>query len=405
MRPSLEGGRRLLSWILGGVVLGALMGGISPASGQKVGFLGEIFLNFLMMLVAPLVMTSMIVGVTNLGDFRKLGRIGWQTLAYYIATTGISVVIGIALVNVIRPGAGLIPTEARRSVQRGEFSFVQVVVGFVPKNIFEAMVEMKVLPLIVFSLLFGGALSAAGERGRTAVDFFRAVNEALMKLVHLIMYFAPLGVFGLVAARLGKAGGWEEFGPELSRVLSYSLTVLLGLTAHGALVLPLILWTLGGRRVVTYASRMSPALLTAFSTASSSATLPVTIECVVRRNEVSEEVAGFVLPLGATINMDGTALYEAVAAIFIAQAYNIPLSPVQQMVVFLTATLASIGAAGIPQAGLVTMVMVLKAVDLPLEGIAMILTVDWLLDRFRTTVNVWGDSVGSAVLERVRSRT
>jgi len=392
-----------LLWILGGVVLGAFVGGISPTSGQKVEFLGEIFLNSLMMLVVPLVMTSMIVGVTNLGDFRKLGRMGWQTLTYYVVTTGISVVIGIVLVNLIRPGAGVVPAAPQEAMQRGEFSFVQVIVGFVPKNIFEAMAEMKVLPLIVFSLLFGGALSATGEKGRTAVDLLRGVNEALMKLVHLVMYFAPLGVFGLVAARLGKAGGWDEFGPELGKVLSYSLTVLLGLAVHGAVVLPLILRTIGGGRVTTYTSRMSPALLTAFSTASSSATLPVTIECVTRRNRVSEEVAGFVLPLGATINMDGTALYEAVAAIFIAQVYNIPLSPVQQVVVFITATLASIGAAGIPQAGLVTMVMVLKAVDLPLEGIAMILAVDWLLDRFRTTVNVWGDSVGSAVLERIRS--
>ena len=394
--------RHMLLWILGGVALGALTGGAFPAAGGKVGFLGEIFLNFLTMLAVPLAVTSMIVGVTNLGDLRKLGRMGWQTIAYYMATTGISVAIGIVLVNMIKPGVGL-TAVAQGGVGRGEFSLAQVVVGFVPKNIFKAMAETKILPLIIFSLLFGGALSATGERGRIVVEFFRGANEALMKLVGFVMYFAPLGVFGLVAARLGKAGGWEEFGPELGKVLNYSLTVLVGLTLHGVLVLPFILWAVGRRNVRTYASNLSPALVTAFSTASSSATLPVTIECVVRRNEVSEEVAGFVLPLGATINMDGTALYEAVAAIFISQVYNIPLSPVQQMVVFITATLASIGAAGIPQAGLVTMVMVLKAVDLPLEGIAMLLSVDWFLDRFRTTVNVWGDSVGSAVLERLRS--
>jgi len=215
------------------------------------------------------------------------------------------------------------------------------------------------------------------------------------------MYFAPLGILGLVAARLGRAELTSEGGfmVEITRMAKYFVTVLTGLLIHSVFVLAVILLVFGKRKVWPYLTNTSPALLTAFSTASSSATLPVTIECIVDKNKVSQRTAGFVLPLGATINMDGTALYEAVAAIFIAQVYQIPLSFSAQVIIFLTATLAAIGAAGIPEAGLVTMVIVLNAVGLPTEGIAMILAIDWLLDRCRTTVNVWGDSVGSAVID------
>jgi len=391
---------RLLIGILIGVVLGMILGGWAPGFGARLKPLGDLFLNALMMIVIPLIISSMIVGVTGLGDIRELGRMGWQTLVYYLITTSISVVIGITMVNLIKPGVGLSisPPEA---LKHGEYSIGQLISELVPRNVFKAMVDMRVLPLIVFSLLFGGVLSTIGERGRVVIQLFEGINEALMKLVNLIMYFAPFGVLGLIASRIGNAGGWSGFWPELQRVLSYSMTVLLGLFIHGVIVLPLILKLASRKPAFGFASNMSPALLTAFSTASSSATLPVTMECVEERNGISSKVASFVLPLGATVNMDGTALYEAVAAIFISQLYGVHLSPAQQVVVFLTATLASIGAAGIPQAGLVTMVMVLKAVNLPVEGIGAILAVDWLLDRFRTTVNVWGDSVGSAVIERI----
>lgn len=263
---------------------------------------------------------------------------------------------------------------------------------------------MNVLPLIVFALLFGAVLSTLGERGAIAVDLFRSLNDAIMRLVHWVMTVAPIGIFGLVAGRIGNAGGFAGFLPELIAVGKYSFTVVLGLAIHGIVTLPLILWLVGRRNPVQYVRGVAAALLNAFSTASSSATLPLTMEGVEEENGISNRTASFVLPLGATINMDGTALYEAVAAMFIAQVYGIELGPIQQLVIFLTATLAAIGAAGIPEAGLVTMVIVLRAVGLPIEGITLILTVDWLLDRFRTTVNVWGDAVGAGVVETLEER-
>ena len=273
----------------------------------------------------------------------------------------------------------------------------------IPRNVFNAIVRMDILPLIFFSLLIGAALSVLGERGRPAISVISGLNDAVMRLVHWIMVLAPVGIFGLVAARIGHAGGFKGFLPELMAVGKYSFTVVLGLGVHGMVILPLILLLIARRNPLRYFKGMSTALLNAFSTASSSATLPLTMRAVEHENKISNRTGSFVLPLGATINMDGTALYEAIAAMFIAQVYGITLGPVDQAVIFLTATLAAIGAAGIPEAGLVTMVIVLRAVDLPIEGIGLILTIDWLLDRFRTTVNVWGDSVGAGVIESLEN--
>jgi Na+/H+-dicarboxylate symporter len=267
------------------------------------------------------------------------------------------------------------------------------------------MVRMDILPLIIFSLLLGGAITTMGASGRPLLALFEAGNEVVMKIVHLLLLFAPVGIFGLLAGRIGKAGGWVEFWPELVMVGKYCLTVISGLFLHAVVILPLILFFFGRRNPLAYARGMAKALLTAFSTASSSGTLPVTMESTIEKNEVSERTSRFVLPLGATINMDGTALYEAVAAIFIAQVYGIHLDFAAQLTVLVTATLAAIGAAGIPEAGLVTMVIVLKAVGLPIEGISLILIVDWFLDRCRTTVNVWGDSIGAGVIDRYERET
>jgi len=236
------------------------------------------------------------------------------------------------------------------------------------------------------------------------IRFFDGMNEAIMQIVHLIMYVAPVGVFALIASKLGAAGGGELFLAEVLKVGKYALTVILGLLVHAVVVLPLILMLVTRRNPLTYLKNVSQALTTAFSTASSAATLPVTIECAEERNQVSRKSALFVLPLGATVNMDGTALYESVAALFIAQMVGIELGFGDQMIVFFTATLAAVGAAGIPEAGLVTMVLVLQSVGLPLEGIGMILSIDWFLDRCRTTTNVWGDSVGAAVVDRLEEK-
>ncbi len=276
----------------------------------------------------------------------------------------------------------------------------EVITGLIPRNIFQSMAENDILPVITFSLFLGAVLSTLGEQGRPVIEFFNGLNEAIMKIIHLVMYAAPVGIGALIAGRLGEAGGFTGFLPELLRLGKYAFTVIAGLLIHSMIILPLILKLFGKTGLKKFAANTSPALLTAFSTASSSATLPMTVECAEKKNDVSPRTAGFVLPLGATINMDGTALYEAVAVIFIAQINGITLGVPELSIIFLTATLAAIGAAGIPEAGLVTMVLVLKAVNLPIEGISLILAIDWFLDRCRTTVNVWGDSVGAKVIDR-----
>ncbi len=377
-----------------------------------VRFCGDVFLRALMLIVVPLVVTSMICGITSLGDVRHVGKVGAWTLVYYFATGAAAVVLGIVLVQVIRPGVGADDTFAYvdENVIPEKTDTVdtlwKVVLGskddpgsgMIPSNLFRAASAGNILGLILFSLLFGGALSTLGERGRPAVAFFRAVNEAVMKIVRLIIYFTPVGVFGLIATQITDRGGGGAFYDELVRLGWFVLTVSLGLAIHSA-VLCAVLALVARRHPLHYLYAMGRALLTALSTDSSSATLPVTIECV-EASGVSERAAGFVLPLGATINMDGTALYEATAAIFIAQSAGIPLSGTALVVIFLTATLAAIGAPGIPSAGLVTLLMVLGAAGLPTAGIGTILAIDWLVDRERTTVNVFGDAVGAAVIDR-----
>lgn len=391
------------NYILIGMVLGAILGALGGYFfGDifiQIKFLGTIFLNALKMIVIPLIVASMIVGVTSLGDIRKLGRTTGKTILYYLATTGMAVLIGIILVNIIQPGNGIgsignnIPEMVQQSKPTG---FSDFIVNLIPSNLISAAAEGSVLPLIVFSLVFGGVLTSIGKKGKPVIDFFVGLNAAIMKIVILIIYFAPIGIIALIGGIVAEnRGSLQEIASGLGL---YSLTVIIGLLIHGAVVLPLILKFFGKKDPFKYFLNMGQALATAFTTASSSATLPVTIEAVIEKNKVNDKAASFVLPLGATINMDGTALYEAVAAIFIAQAINYPLPIEAQVIIFLTATLASIGAAAIPHAGLVTMVIVLSAVGLPLEGIGFIFVVDWFLDRCRTTVNVWGDSIGAAVI-------
>ncbi len=391
---------------------------LAGAAWTATGFCGDLFIRALTLLVIPLVITSMVCGITSLGDIRRLGRIGILTIAYYMTTTAVAVFIGIVLVQIIQPGQGADDTfafvdqnvEAREGVTVTD-TLLGVVQGqpddpssgMIPSNIFAAAAETNVLGLIVFAIVFGGALTMVGERGRVVVDFFNGANAAVMKMVHLVMWFAPIGIFGLVAHNIAAKGGGAAFVAELAKLSKYVATVSAGLAVH-AVLLGLVLWILGRRRPLAYLLGVGQALLTALTTSSSSATLPVTIECVEANNGVSNRAAGFVLPLGATVNMDGTALYEAVAAIFIAQSAGVPLSAGAILIIFLTATLAAVGAAGIPQAGLVTMVLVLTAVGLPTTGIGLILAVDWFLDRLRTTVNVWGDCVGAGVIDRFVER-
>ena len=404
---------KLLYAILIGISAGILIGGVTPEFGRSMGFIGDLFLKALFVMVVPLVMSSIVVGVTSLGDVRKLGPLGARTVIFFMATTGIAVLIGLVLVLLIQPGVSSTPqatslenpegsTMAERMENKpttiGEL-LKTILTGLVPKNLFSAMVNAEVLPLIIFSLVFGGILTTLGEKGEIVIRFFDGVNEAIMAMVHLLMWTAPVGIGALLAGRLGEAGGFGGFWPQLVQLGAYAGTVIMALLIHGMIVLPLLLHFIGKHSVPAYARNLSTALTTAFSTSSSSATLPLTMEAVIDEHGISSRTARFVLPLGATINMNGTALYEAVAAVFIAQSYGIELTLAHTVIIVLTATLAAVGAAGIPEAGLVTMVIVLKAVDLPIEGISLILVIDWFLDRCRTTVNVWSDAVGAAVID------
>ena len=389
-----------------GISMGGLCGWIFGKEMLVVEWMGDIFLDTLKMLVIPLIISSMIVGITGLGDIRKVGKAGTITLIYFLSTSGIAVMVGIIVVNIMQPGLGVeLTTDIPEKVAGKEsIGITDILTSFVTPNLFESMAKMEILPIIMFSLVFGGVLTTLGEKGKLVISVFDGINIAIMKIVHLVMYFAPLGVFALVSSKLGAAGGGDLFLAELLKIGKFAITVILGLMIHALITLPAILFFVAKQNPLTYFKNMSNALTTALSTASSAATLPVTIECVEEENKISRRTTLFVIPLGATVNMNGTALYESIAAIFIAQMVGIHLELSDQILIFLTATLAAIGAAGIPEAGLVTMVIVLQAVGLPLEGIGMLLSIDWFLDRIRTSVNVWGDSIGAAVVDRLEGK-
>jgi Na+/H+-dicarboxylate symporter len=395
---------------IGGVAIGWAWGARWDAPEMEpfvllVRTLGTVFLASLKALMVPLVVLSMVLGVQQLGAGRGVGRLVGVTSLYFLSTTFIAVMLGLVLVTWIHPGvagdaqaaaAAAAPSERVSALQ----ALSEVVTGMFPANLVEAAARGNVLGLIVASLAFGLALSRLARPSPALLDALDALNRALFVIVHWVVWFAPIGVCALVADRLGRAGGGDAVFRELQRLFAYSATVMLGLAVHGFVVLPLILWLVARRNPVRYFANVFEAVITAFGTASSAATLGVTLRCVVERNNVSRKSADFVLPIGATVNMDGTALYEAVAAVFIAQSLGIELDTVSLAVVALTATLAAIGAAAIPEAGLVTMVLVLQAVGLPAEGVGLLLAVDWVLDRFRTALNVWGDTVGAAVIDR-----
>ncbi len=385
-----------------GALSGGMLGAIAPEIAKHVEILGELWIRMLRMLVVPLIVASIIQGVGSLGDIRQLGRLGSVTIAYYLCTTGLAIVLGMILVNLIQPGVGaditaaVAPSGVEVAVNTG---WADLARGFFSTNLFASAAQGDLLPLVIFSLVFGAVLTTVGENGRLVINMFEGVFSAIMKLVHLVMWIGPVGVFGLVAGRLASAGGSEGVLALLVGLGLFTVTVIVGLTIHALVSLALILRVAGQRSPFGYMQALGTALTSAFATASSSATLPLTIEGV-ERGGVSSRSSRFVLPVGATVNMDGSALYEAVAAVFIAQAWGISLSVGALVVLFVVATVSAIGAAGIPEAGLVTMVVVLQAVGLPLEGLGLLLAIDWLIDRFRTAVNVWGDAVGAAVVDR-----
>jgi len=403
----------LTVWILSAIVVAVITALLFPHFAMRLHIGGEIFLRLLKMMVVPLVVTSVMHGILGLGDIRKLGKPGAMAVFYYLTTTLMAVFVGLIVVNIIQPGVGTVDPETISAIaQSGDAAkpgIENATIGTIlnnmllmlfTDNLISSAAEANLLPLIVFSIIFAAMLTTMGERVNTLTGLIGQVNDAFINFILLLMKTAPVGIFCLVAARFGQAEAEGKFYETIGQLGLYMLTVLSGLAVHAFFTLPLILWVVTKRNPARLMLQMSQALLTAFSTASSSATLPVTLECAITNAKISRRSTEFVLPLGATINMDGTALYEAVAAIFIAQAIGMDLTMAQQMTVAVTSTLAAIGAAGIPEAGLVTMVIVLNAVGIPVEYVGLILAVDWLLDRFRTTVNVLGDSVGAAVVEK-----
>jgi len=358
------------------------------------------------MIIVPLILTSIISGVTSIGDAQNLGRLGLITITYYISTSLLAIITGLILVNLIQPGIGAdlglkneVPELAAASGDIWE-----IILRMVPTNIFEALVSFDILAIIFFSILFGFFITRIDSKPKEFLTtLFNSGFDVIMKLTHFIIKFTPLGILGIVVGVVAEQR--ENLVAVLGSLSKYFITVLFGLIIHSTITLPLILRVVGKVNPRKHILAMTTPLLTAFSTRSSSATLPLTIDAVENNCGVSNKISSFVLPLGATVNMDGTALYECVAAMFIAQAYGIELSFLQQMIVVFTALLASIGAAGIPMAGLVMISVILTAVGLPLEGVGLILAVDPFLDMCRTTVNVFSDSCGAVTIAKTEGET
>jgi len=374
-------------------------------------FVGQLFLNALKMLIVPLILSSIIVGISGIGSGSALSKLGSKTLLYYATTSLIAIMIGLLVVNAISPGVidgqpakdiiGLseesVSTVVAKVEGKSAGDVVDIFLRMVPTNVVAAAAEGQMLGLIFFGLLFGFFMTKIEEAyAETMYNFWQGVFSVMMKITDWVMSFAPIGVFGLVA-KVVAGTGLAAFVP----LLWFFLCVLIALALHMFVVMPLLLSFVGRVHPFRHFKAMAPALLTAFSTSSSSATLPLTMECVEKNAGVSNRTTSFVLPLGATVNMDGTALYECVAAMFIAQAYGIELGLTTQFTIVLVALLTSIGVAGIPAASLVAISIILAAIGLPAEAIGLILAVDRVLDMCRTSVNVFSDSCGAVIIARV----
>ncbi|PNI50902.1 SLC1A6 isoform 12 [Pan troglodytes] len=398
-------------------------------------FPGELLMRMLQMLVLPLIVSSLVTGMASL-DNKATGRMGMRAAVYYMVTTIIAVFIGILMVTIIHPGKGSkegLHREGRIETIPTADAFMDLIRNMFPPNLVEACFKqfktqystrvvtrtmemlsfeetvpvpgsangINALGLVVFSVAFGLVIGGMKHKGRVLRDFFDSLNEAIMRLVGIIIWYAPVGILFLIAGKILEMEDMAVLGGQLGM---YTLTVIVGLFLHAGIVLPLIYFLVTHRNPFPFIGGMLQALITAMGTSSSSATLPITFRCLEEGLGVDRRITRFVLPVGATVNMDGTALYEALAAIFIAQVNNYELNLGQITTISITATAASVGAAGIPQAGLVTMVIVLTSVGLPTEDITLIIAVDWFLDRLRTMTNVLGDSIGAAVIEHLSQR-
>ena len=407
-----------LHWqIIIGLTLGLVYGIIAAGNGwgsftsDWIAPFGTIFMSLLKLIAVPLVLASLITGVASLSDLKKLSRIGGKTIGIYVSTTAVAVTIGLISVNVLQPG-DKVPDQMKEKLQQtyeedasaraGSAQNVknrgplQPIVDMVPSNFFSSASSNRNMLQVVFVAIFVGIglIQIPKDKGKPVLDFFEGLNDVVIKLVDLIMLMAPVGVFALIAQTINKIAG-----DDLSQVLEllgalgyYMIAVILGLIIHAGITYNGLLKFMSKMPLKTFYKGIAPAQLLAFSTSSSGATLPVTMDCCEEELGVSEEVSSFVLPLGATINMDGTALYQAVAAVFIAQTLGMGLGIGAQLTIILTAVLASIGTAAVPGAGIIMLVIILEAVSVPSAGIALILGVDRILDMMRTVVNVTGDA-------------
>tara|TARA_R110000868_G_scaffold91080_1_gene252624 strand:- start:2664 stop:3944 length:1281 start_codon:yes stop_codon:yes gene_type:complete len=404
--------------ILIALVFAVILGSITNSGTVLLGinvynfydFIGNLFLNALKMISIPLIIASIISGISNLGSGHAIGRLGIKVIIYYLFTSFIAIIVGLVLVNIIKPGivSGTsvsdllgVAYDTTKLIDHAKLSHIDLIYNIflqlVPSNIFLAASNGQLLGLIFFSIMFGYFILKIDAKHRnTLKNFWSAVFDAMMLFTMWIMNFAPIGVFGLVAKAISSAG-FSTFMP----VLKFFITVLLGLSVHFLISLSLLLWFVGKVHPLKHLKAMLPAIITAFSTASSSATLPITIKCAEKNSGVSNKTTSFVLPLGATVNMDGTALYECIAVIFIAQAYGIDLSFSSQFMILVMALLTSIGVAGIPAASLVAITLILTAVGLPLEAVGLIMITDRILDMCRTSVNIYSDSCGAVIIARL----
>lgn len=405
--PKLQLHTKILLGLLSGVIFGLLANRLA-FSGFVLTYvkpLGTVFIKLISMVVVPLVFASLLVGTASLNDIRKLGRIGTKTLAYYFCTTAIAVTIGLLLANTLKPGVGLsektraelIKSNAEQTKKAEDAkkpTMTDLLLNIVPANPIRAFVEGKMLQIIFFALLTGICLTLIRpERSRPVISFFEGVNDLIIQMVHIIMKLAPYGVFALIAAVTA------ELGAEiLLALLKYSVLVIVGLALHAAIIYSLAIRIFSKQRIAAFFRGIRPAQLIAFSSASSSATLPVTMECTEKNLGVSRKICSFALPLGATVNMDGTALYQGISTVFLAQVFGMDLSVGQQFAIVLTATLASVGTAGTPAAGIMTLTIVLQSIGVPLEGIAIIWGAERLLDMCRSVVNVTGDAACAVVV-------
>lgn len=354
---------------------------------------GQIFIASLKMLVVPLIFVSLVCGTSSLKDLSTLGRLGGKTLTFYLATTAIAISLALVMGNLFQPGKGVDLATATSFAANQAPSLGEVIVGMFPSNPINAMAQGNTLQIIVFAVLFGIAISLAGKPGERIAAMFNDFNEVIMKLVALLMNIAPYGVFCLMAQLFTSLGL-----DAIVNLMEYFLVLAGTLLLHALVTYTVMFKAFTGLNPITFLKKMKDAVMFAFSTASSNATIPVTMETTTRRMGVDNKVASFTVPLGATINMDGTAIMQGVATAFIAQAFNIDLSFNDYLMVILTATLASVGTAGVPGVGLVMLAMVLNQVGLPVEGIALIIGVDRLLDMIRTAVNITGDAVVTCIV-------